>query len=324
MTSTNDAKVVSKVLVLDDGPGNESLREVCEEFGLIGIKPQFAEAFNVMLILNANIDLGGIMLYERFNGEGLDLAREIRASRPELPIFLRRDHAASYEGISHADASMFRCAFTLSDLEPLRAMIDDAIFSRVYPNQLVRGITEMTVAALEAEFRTCDVQVDAPRLVKDRVIYGEVFSLIAIETHWCRGYMMLQAPSKALLDILRHNSTGDSDLITFRELNNILGETTNLVWGAFKNRYVKHDETRTAVAQTQVPIIVNHEERYISFGSDDPQLCLKYRLRDRSRPDSDPVTVLQRFIFNLNWTPEDFAENESIDSMLDSGELEMF
>ncbi len=325
MTQTPDPQVVSKMLILDDGVGNEPLRSFCEEVGLVGIKPQFSEAFNVMLILNANVDLGGILLYERFNGEGLDLAREIRAARPELPIFLRRDHHASYEGIDRADASLFRCAFTLSDLDPLRLMLDEAIFSRVYPNQLVRGITEMSTSALQTLFKSCDVIVDAPRLVKDRIIYGEVFSLIAIETQWCRGYMMLQAPSKPLLEVLRRNATTDPELITFRELNNVLGEATNLVWGAFKNRYVKHDQAgRTDVAQTQVPIIVNHEERYISFGSEDPQLCMKYRLCDRSQVDSVPVTILQRFIFNLSWTPEEFAENEAIDTLLESGALEMF
>ena len=324
MTQPLDPKVVSKMLILDDGVGNEPLRSFCEEVGLVGIKPQFSEAFNVLLILNANVDLGGILLYERFNGEGLDLAREIREARPELPIFLRRDHHASFDGMDPDDAGIFRCAFTLSDTDPLRQMLDEAIFSRVYPNQLVRGITEMSTSSLQTLFKTCDVIVDAPRLVKDRIIYGEVFSLIAIETQWCRGYMMLQAPSRPLLDILRRNAKGDPELITFRELNNVLGEATNLVWGAFKNRYVKHDQSRIDVAQTQVPIIVNHEERYISFGSEDPQLCMKYRLHDRTQVDGAPITILQRFIFNLSWTPEDFAENEAIDSLLESGALEMF
>lgn len=324
MSEAAENKLVSKMLVLDDGPGHERLRRFCEEHGLVGIKPQFSEAFNVMLILNANVDLGGILLYERFNGEGIDLAREIRAARPELPIFLRRDAHASFDGLSHADAAMFRCAYTFEDIDPLRMMLDLAIFSRVYPNQLVRGITDMTLAALQTLFRGCDIVIDAPRLVKDRMMYGEVFSLIALETHWCRGYMMLQAPSRALLEIVRRRAEGDPEAITFREINNILGETTNLVWGAFKNRYVSHDATRNALSQTQVPIIVNHEEKYISFGSDDPQLCLKYRLIDRSVADAEPVTLLQRFIFNLNWTPEDFAENAAIDSLFESGELEMF
>lgn len=324
MTESATQRVVCKMLILDDGAGNETLRAFCDESGLVGIKPQFAEAFNVMLILNANVDLGGILLYERFNGEGLDLAREIRAARPELPIFLRRDQQASFEGLSHDDAGLFRCAFTFRDLDPLRQMIDEAIFSRVYPNRLVQGINEMTTSALKTLFKSCDVIVDAPRLVKDRIIYGEVFSLIAIETHWCRGYMMFQAPSRALLDILRNNCAGDPELVTFRDLNNVLGETTNLVWGAFKNRYVKENDSRIAVAQTQVPIIVNHEERYISFGSEDPQLCMKYRLLDRSQVDPRPVPIMQRFIFNLSWTPEEFAENEAMESMLESGELEMF
>ena len=38
-----------------------------------------------MRILSSNVDLGGILLYEKYNGEAMDLAREIHACRPELP-----------------------------------------------------------------------------------------------------------------------------------------------------------------------------------------------------------------------------------------------
>jgi len=84
-----------------------------------------------------------------------------------------------------------------------------------------------------------------------------------------------------------------------------------------------HAETRNALMQTQVPIIINLEERYISFGADDPQLCLKYTLND-TKGRLAPVVILQRFVFNLNWLPEGFSENASIKSLFDSGELEIF
>lgn len=323
----NDRLVVSKVLVLDDVEAHfKHLKAFCEECGLVGIRPQQRDAASVMAILRSNVDLGGIMLYEHFGGsagQGLALAREIHAARPELPIFLRRDVVASMAGLDEKTAAMFRCAYTLADLQQLRSSLEVSIFSRVYPNELVRGITDFTRASLETLFSHCDIDTETPYLVKDRLIYGEVFTLIAIESDWCRGYMMFQASEEAALELLRRAGGQEGEHWTFRELNNVLGELTNLAWGSFKNRYVGH-ENRSERFQTQVPIIINHQRGFISFGSEDPQLCLKYLLRERHRPEAAPVPIFQRFVFNLNWSPDEFRENPSVESLVDAGELELF
>jgi len=319
---------LSKVLVLDDAATHvKSLKSFYNECGLVGIRPQRGDEDSVVALLKLNIDLGGIMLYENFGGiydNGIALARKIHASRPELPIFLRRETVASVGGMAEQDAAMFRCAYTLADLQPLQVSLDASIFSRIYPNDLVRGITEFTSASLENLFRNCDVGIETPYLVKDRLIYGEVFTLIAIESNWCRGYMMLQASEEALLELIIRNEGGEDEPLTFRELNNVLGEATNLIWGSFKNRYTGPSNNGGGAMLTQVPIIINHHRKYISFGSEDPQLCLKYTLRLRSRPEVAPVPIYQRFVFNLNWSPDEFMENPSVDALVSSGELEMF
>lgn len=325
MSSNN--LLISKVLVLDsDMLHSENLKMFCEESGLVAIKPQHGDIRAVMGILKSNVDLGGIMLHENYGGDagkGIELAREIHKSRPELPIFLRRDRLASVVGLDEKDAAMFRCAYTLSDLQMLRATLDASIFNRIYPNDMVRGISEMTSACLQTLFHNCDVDVETPYLVKDRIIYGEVFTMIAIESNWCRGYMMLQAEEHELLDLIRLDAGDHSDEMNFRELNNVLGEATNMVWGSFKNRYIGHEEHTSTSLQTQVPIIINHQRRFISFGSEDPQLCLKYTLRYRGG-NGHPVPIYQRFVFNLNWSPNEFKENPTVESLVDAGELELF
>jgi ADP-heptose:LPS heptosyltransferase len=55
-------------------------------------------------------------------------------------------------------------------------------------------------------------------------------------------------------------------------------------------------------------MLVKLEERNISFGSSTPQLCFKYTLTDLNDQSAPPVYIYQRFVFNLNWTPEDFKE----------------
>ncbi|MBZ0092764.1 MAG: hypothetical protein K8F27_11175 [Sulfuricellaceae bacterium] len=51
--------LISKILVLDDGIAHfDSLKLLCEEYGLVGIKPQQVGAEAVMAILKSNVDLG--------------------------------------------------------------------------------------------------------------------------------------------------------------------------------------------------------------------------------------------------------------------------
>jgi len=323
----NIGQLVSKVLVLDEvGMGFDSLKAFYEECGLVGIRAQKNDAASVMAILKSNVDLGGIMLHENFNDNGLALARDIHAMRPELPIFLRRDAIASVAGLSEKDAAIFRCAYTLNDLQVLKDSLAASIFNRIYPNDLVRGITQITSIALGAVFRNCEIEVETPYLVKDRIIYGEVFSMIAIESGWCRGYMMLQAEESAMMDMIQRAAQADNaqnPQVTFRALNNVLSEATNLVWGAFKNRYVGQEQNPDNLLLTQVPIIINHQRHFISFGSDDPQLCIKYVLRDSLQAHAAPVILFQRFVFNLNWSPDQFRET-TVESLVDSGELELF
>lgn len=317
--------LISKVLVLDEAAVcGEMLKAFCDETGLVPIRPQKRTAGDLMSILNSNVDLGGILLYEDYGGagRGIALAREIRTTRPELPIFLRRHSVASMAGFDAESAAMFRCAYTLDDLSVLRGSIDASVFSRVYPTDLVRSIGVMTRESLRTLFTRCEVEVETPYLVKDKIIYGEVFTMIAIESAWCRGYMMLQAAEEQALSLLEPGLAA-SGRRTFRELNSVLGEATNLIWGGFKNKYVSPSGIVNAV-QTQVPIVINHQRRYISFGSEDPQLCLKYVLKDRDRPDAPGVPIYQRFVFNLSWSPENFSENPTVESFVESGELELF
>jgi len=324
---TDATLVMSKVLVLDDASEHfTQIKQFCEDCCLQGIKPNLGSQGGVMAILRSNVDLGGILLYENYGGQamGLTLAHAIHAARPELPIFLRRDTEASLAGLASTDANALCAAYTMSDLESFKAVLESSIFSRVYPTDLVRGITEMTLSSLQTLFKTCTAKVEAPYLVKDQIIYGEVFSMITIESNWCRGYMMLQTEEEGMLNLLRHGAAADAEPLTFRDLNSVLGEATNLVWGSFKNRYVGYRDDMTGLTQTQVPIIINHQRRYISFGSVDPQLCLKYSLIPLDDPQAVPVSVFQRFVFNLSWSPDQFSENPSVEALVDSGELEMF
>ncbi|WP_374625859.1 chemotaxis protein CheX [Pandoraea sp.] len=199
-------------------------------------------------------------------------------------------------------------------------ILDDSV-EHEYPEALVRGMMDITDGVLHGLFGDIAVCCEPPGVVRDRIIFGEVFSLIPLESAWCRGYMMMQAEQVPFMQLLEHTGRCE-DPAGFRELNGMLGELTNLIWGAFKNRYMG-DPSAIGRAQVQVPLLINHKQKYISFGTDNPQLCFVYRLTD---PVSGQlVTLHQHFVFSLNWSPEAFREAAQAPSEpVETGALELF
>jgi hypothetical protein len=313
--------LVSKILVLDNSPAHtEAIKQFCDNNNLVGLKVRKSRLVSV---LKSNIDLGAILYSENYGSspeESAEIALKIHDVRPELPIILRRDGEANLDGLPEGMRRAFCAAYTTTDMAALRKVIDEYIFSLVYPNALVRGISEITASVLTSQFKNSTTRWDTPYIVRDRVIFGEVFSLIPLESTWCRGYMMLQTEEDAILGILNQNPLFPES--GFRDVNSVLGEITNLVWGSFKSRYIG-DATASSGSQIQVPLIVNHKHKYISFGTENPQLCFLYTLNDEG--SERPVKIYQRFIFNLSWSPDDFKEvARDLDDIVGSGELELF
>lgn len=313
---------VSKVLVLEDQDGQmDELREFCVQHALVPLKVRKNRLMNV---LRANIDLGAIFMSEEYGAtlqESYQTAVSIHAVRPELPIVLRRSSSATLEDLPASIRSVFCAAYSKDEMDHLGKVIEEYIFTLYYPCDLVRGISEITEFVLASQFRDMSIVWDSPYIVRDRVIFGELFSLIPLESSWCRGYMMIQTEEQAILDILGEGETIPPE-IGFRRVNSLLGEITNLIWGSFKNRFIG-SESLTIHQQIQVPLVVNHKHKYVSFGTENPQLCFLFRVVDERTGKA--VKFYQRFVFNLNWSPEDFREiGHDADSMVESGELELF
>jgi hypothetical protein len=313
----------AKVLLLEHDPAQHiALIDFCTSVGLMPLPRTADEA---LVTLEEHKDLAGVLLAEDLPCEGADglhIALAIHRQRPELPIFLRR---TTDRPLTSKEQPTIRHLWQSGDIEQLRACVDRTIFSLLYPTELVQGIIDLTCTALKSMFPNADVLAEPPYVVHDRIIHGEVSTLIPIESTWCRGYMMLQTEESALRQgMIRGLSfEGLGGDLNFRELNNMLGETTNLIWGAFKNRYIPPQAF--ANQQTQVPIVINHAHKYISFGSPDPQLCLRYQLTDPTRPGTPPLVIVQRFIFNLHWSPEQFAEfAATAAAAAPTGELDLF
>lgn len=319
--------IVSKVLVHEDcGQSEGILKAFCQSHHLVGMKDS---SKSLMDILHVHTDLGGAFLFEGKdkNGEsGLDLGLKIKTIRPELPLFLRREDLSTplpteYEGV-------FAGCYTKDDMAALESIIDSHLFSTHYPMPLIRGIQELSNEAFHTTIRNMKVECDPPYMVKDQVIYGELFSLIPLESHWCRGFMMLQTTQKEIMTMIANGNTSlCNEDPSFRDVNHILNEITNMVWGGIKSRFFVNDGSGSLDEignKIHVPILVNHERKFISFGTTEPHLCFRYTIQSE-KDDSPPIEIYQKLIFNLNWQPELFKEAEqAVDDMVDAGELEFF
>lgn len=337
MTDNTD-KIVSKVLVHEnDERAIQVIEKLCKDYHLVGLKVSHASqdvglrdaAADLDDILKANIDLGAVFLSDATTSAGsscIEMCENIRRSRPELPIFLRISDSSHKPVLPKSVEEAIAGTYSLDDLDALNEMVEQYVCSMHYPLELAQGIQEISTGVLESVVDDVKVISGLPYLVKDQIIYGELFSLIPLESDWCRGYMMLQTTESELLDLIRSQRTQLSvDMPTSRDSTNLLSEITNMMWGGIKLRYVDLSKSNDdAHLRTQVPIIVNHHQKHMSFGSTEPQLCFKYTLRDTRFANPD-IVFYQRLIFNLSWSPENFSsDNQALEALVDSGELELF
>lgn len=328
VTGMNDSsaaapEVVSKVLVYEhEKSAANQLKEFFDKNHLIGYS---VTKDKIIRILKSSIDLGAVFIAEKDarGNSNIELALEIHKARPELPMFLRRELTNVIDDFPEALQKVFAGAYMKHDMARLKELVDMFLFTRHYPAEFARAIKEMSLAVFKSVFKDSVVVVDLPYVVKDKIIYGELFSLMPLESPWCRGYMMLQTEESNILDVIKSKKTSLNPVeANFRHVNAVLGEVSNMIWGRFKAEYGSNDNA--SKHRVEVPIIINHARKYISFGSDDPQLCFKYSLFITGTKVI-PIEVYQKFVFSLDWAPEKYAEGQKkMDALVSNGELELF
>lgn len=319
-------ELVSKVLVLD---GSETafgiLRIFCHENHLIGLR---TKAPDIAEIFNSNIGLGAILISEEALCDGADslsLSKEIHQARPNLPIFLRRYDSDTLEGIPEEFQDVFTGAYCLSNLEPLKNLVQAHLFDAFYPADLVSGIKEAAKECVEREFKLVDVVSDTPYLVHDNIM-GEFNCLISLESSWCRGYMMLQTDKDRMMQYIQGTKDPKNlSQVKEQDASALLIHLTNEIWGAINRKFISYgNELDAGAARVQVPLFIDPDKRYISFGCTKPQLCYRFEVNDE-KGKFKPLDISMKLIFNLDWSPENFAQSEQvIDELIESGELEMF
>jgi len=306
--------VVSYILFHDASSSATSrIQAFCKDNRLIHLREHSG---NLLDVLSRNINLGAIFLAEESQyeqGNGLELARLIHQSRPEVPIFLRtgeiKTHADLPCELQHCIVGVYHLD-TLSDLE---ALVEKHIFSDDYPNHLLNAIQTLSTEVIESQLQGMTVEVGSPKLVNDRLIHGDLHSIISLESNWCKGHMMVEVNQDELGQLIRHDKTllGSRESSDFRGINAWLGEMTNLLWGVLKSKVLSQANAGQPISDVQLPIITNHRERYITFGTTKPHLCITYTFRDDSGVLPD-TTFFQKFIFSVTWLPSFVSEQQIV------------
>jgi hypothetical protein len=243
--------------------------------------------------------------------------------RPELPVFLRR--IVREGGIEEDWGDRIAGSYFAEDEDTIRGLIDTYIFNRYYPTEVIRQIQNDTQKSLESLFLGFTVGVDSPHLTRDRILYGEVLTLMRLESDWCRGYMMIEVCEAPIHELLVHGSIPgmskvDEGADDFRSVNSVLSELTNSVWGRIKAAMLDAQGDTQSGYRAEIPSIINNNHNFITFGTDDPNLCFRYVMLD-PEDKVDPFMIQQRFVFHLKWTPEAREEGQIVNRLVESGEI---
>jgi CheY-specific phosphatase CheX len=305
----------SRVLVYDhETKQMDLLKRFFSSRSLVGLR--VGSESRIIDVLNTNIDLGAVFLSGQV---AEDIIVSIHRLRSELPIFIRQSEAEPVL------VSVPVVPYETGDEDKLDQLVNTYIFNRYYPSDLIRLIAEGTRDVIADVFTGMSVEFEKPYLIRDRIIYGELFSLIRMETDWCRGYMMLQMAEEQAGKLIQRGEvpgiqpTGDE--LNFRVVNALLSELTNSVWGRLKGSFApKGTIKEKSKFSSEIPSVINHSRNYISFGTDDPKLCFKYTLHKEGA--EHPMVVYQKFAFHLKWEPEAMqAGFEQVNDMVEDGGL---
>ncbi len=319
-------EIQGKILFFDNEENYVTqLKEFFTQHRLIGFKVKNYDA--LLEVLRTNVDLGAVLLCEGPDPEGktvTDTSPTIQRIRPELPIFLRRETASEQDDPEKVQSAI-TASYKSGDFHQLKSLIDTYLFNIYYPDSFIRGIENLTEESLNMILKNVEIFTCVPYLIKDSLIFGQLFSMIPLESSWCRGYMLLQTDKDRLVGLINDRRTPfPPDDTGPTALNSLLGEMTNMIWGRFKSHFFTHDQMENNGMQSQVPVIVDQESSYIFFGTDNPQLCFRYVVHDKE-DNIAPVSIYQKFIFHLNWTPEKYQEPpQAMENLVEGGVLELF
>ena len=321
-------KVKRKLLLCDTNEMVlEKLRTFCSDNQFM---PVHVSSEIILRTLRNNIDVGGALLsaeHYNTNINTFDLVRSLHKIRPELPLILRVDNVNAFEKLPPEEKKHFVGYYVVDDLSHLKSTIEKYIFNIKYPASLVRIIHQVTKEALQSELKNIDIKVDSTFLVNNDYNFGDVVSLMTLDCDICNGYLMTQVDEADFKDLISNYSIRNYFRFpTDDDVNNVLGELSNLIWGGVKNKLTNLVGTESRSIAMRVPIVGNQEVNYMSFGKTGAKLCIKYLLTKSVDNEVEECALYQVLIINQSWILEvlENKEENGFEKLVSNGVLDIF
>lgn len=269
-------------------------------------------------------DISGIVIIDEMR-DIHNMLQEIGPMAFGTPIFILSDHQLAELG-NESLCNEKVCVFPIADYENMLSQLTDYLDSKTYSADLLLQLEEIGCEAIKSNLSQTNITTADVYLASDRRIYGNQLKIMNIRTAWCEGVVMLQADSANIETLISENCTSYDKQTHFIEKHaeDLLREIMNQVWGGFKQRFVSAN-AETAVNKLEVPISLNYNKGYVSFGIADPLLCYKFIVADlTANNDSfEPFPLFLKFSFHIFWDLSQYAVELDSDD-IQTGELEMF
>lgn len=316
--------ITGKVIAFEpDQARGASIQALSEEMGMKGVVLSEEEPF--ILEISSRLNIGAIVLNAESDGFQ-SLVVNINAMLPEIPLLIQTPSEDSPDTIVNLSNPLAKIHyFRTGDLEALRALLNLLLYCRQYPPEFINLVIENTQNALMNNLHGVQVVPSRVFVASDKRIFGGRLEMMPFCTPWCEGMMMIQSNGEDIDRLVRAGCTPfpATQGSVSRYTEDVLREIMNQVWGGFKSSFVPPAFVRST--EIEVPMTINHDEKYVSFGATDPLLCFRFSLEDAQteKPRFPPLIIYLKFSFHLRWNALDFHVNERPDND-SSSEIELF
>lgn len=322
MTLEKQFYLTSNILMYENNQQyKQTLKQLCQEFNLNGVfvsNPQ-----KLISAIDNKMNIGAILL----SNADIDLVTmlaEIIKRLPGVPLFIQFEDDAVKKLNKEYFNEIIR-SYDPNDLETIKALFSRHLFNRIYPPELVEKLNQIAVDAIKSKFINVTIDNTEGFLASDKRIYGGRTELMSVRSSWCEGVVMLQTQGHEIEGMIkagRSTFPGDDGYASLYA-EDLLRELMNMIWGGFKSKFVPNN-IETTVNKMDVPITINHDDRYISFGVIDPLLCFKYEISDSVGNEFKALPLYLKFSFHIYWDLSSYQENESVDELVETDDLEFF
>jgi len=318
----NCTTIDCRIMVYDnDNETHDLIRTIAPKGNLITPKREVVDILS--LLGNTDLqetDICAIFLTEVEDSDGLtgfDIAKLIQKSRDNIPIFMRLRDGRSITDLNNEQRSLVTGCYTNSDPEMLKKKANTFVCGFYFPNALVNIFSDTGLEILESVFKGCEVTGSQPFMLFDHSITKSLTSLLPIQFSFGNGILAVLTKESDILSLIENkhtslyeNQTGNT------HINQVVSELTNLYWGKVRqicDQIFKSSGDRSTV---NIPMVINHNQKYINFGNHTPELCFRYMIiPDTAIPD--PIIIEFKLIFNSLIQLNDFSYHTPSESGFD-------